>query len=144
VKTVQSGNQRNWNNLKSQQLGVTKGRTCSTNTHKSNSPRHVIHKTVSSSTRTNRPHVNSARPQATQDLMIILIQRVQRLERELKARTLIQNIDRGKSRSATYALEILHKHGMEKGQSIGTPMATKPKLDADFSGNPVDQTDYCW
>nr|GFB72886.1 retrovirus-related Pol polyprotein from transposon TNT 1-94 [Tanacetum cinerariifolium] len=32
---------------------------------------------------------------------------------------------------AKYALEILHKHGMEKGQSIGTPMATKPKLDAD-------------
>nr|GEZ04852.1 hypothetical protein [Tanacetum cinerariifolium] len=41
-----------------------------------------------------------------------------------------------------YALEILHKHGMEKGQSIGTPMATKPKLDADLSGNPVNQTDY--
>nr|GEW31487.1 hypothetical protein [Tanacetum cinerariifolium] len=41
-----------------------------------------------------------------------------------------------------YALEILHKHGMEKGQSIRTPMATKPKLDADLSGNPVDQTDY--
>nr|GEZ00693.1 hypothetical protein [Tanacetum cinerariifolium] len=35
-----------------------------------------------------------------------------------------------------------HKHGMEKGQSIGTPMATKPKLDADLGGNPVDQTDY--
>nr|GEV79207.1 hypothetical protein [Tanacetum cinerariifolium] len=43
---------------------------------------------------------------------------------------------------AKYALEILHKHGMDKGQSIVTPMATKPKLDADFSGNPVDQTDY--
>nr|GEW69739.1 retrovirus-related Pol polyprotein from transposon TNT 1-94 [Tanacetum cinerariifolium] len=43
---------------------------------------------------------------------------------------------------AKYALEILHKHGMEKGQSIGTPMATKPKLDADLSGNPIDQTDY--
>nr|GEU49973.1 hypothetical protein [Tanacetum cinerariifolium] len=43
---------------------------------------------------------------------------------------------------AKYALEILHKHGMEKSQSIGTPMATKPKLDADLSGNPVDQTDY--
>nr|GEZ93975.1 hypothetical protein [Tanacetum cinerariifolium] len=43
---------------------------------------------------------------------------------------------------AKYALKIFHKHGMEKGQSIGTPMATKPKLDADFSGNPVDQTDY--
>nr|GEV00711.1 hypothetical protein [Tanacetum cinerariifolium] len=41
-----------------------------------------------------------------------------------------------------YTLEILHKHGMEKGQSIGTPMATKPKLDADLSGNPIDQTDY--
>nr|GEV33194.1 reverse transcriptase domain-containing protein [Tanacetum cinerariifolium] len=41
-----------------------------------------------------------------------------------------------------YALEILHKHGMEKGQSIGTPMDTKPKLDADLSGNLVDQTDY--
>nr|GEV21618.1 hypothetical protein [Tanacetum cinerariifolium] len=43
---------------------------------------------------------------------------------------------------AKYALEILHKHGMENGQSIGTPMATKPKLDADLSGNPVDQTYY--
>nr|GEU71120.1 hypothetical protein [Tanacetum cinerariifolium] len=43
---------------------------------------------------------------------------------------------------AKYALEILQKHGMEKGQIIGTPMATKPKLDADLSGNPVDQTDY--
>nr|GFA41753.1 retrotransposon protein, putative, unclassified [Tanacetum cinerariifolium] len=43
---------------------------------------------------------------------------------------------------AKYTLEILHKHGMGKGQSIGTPMATKPKLDADLSGNPVDQTDY--
>nr|GEV84295.1 hypothetical protein [Tanacetum cinerariifolium] len=43
---------------------------------------------------------------------------------------------------AKYTLEILHKHGMDKGQSIGTPMATKPKLDADLSGNLVDQTDY--
>nr|GEU32034.1 hypothetical protein [Tanacetum cinerariifolium] len=43
---------------------------------------------------------------------------------------------------AKYTLEILHKHGIEKGQSIGTPMATNPKLDADLSGNPVDQTDY--
>nr|GEW67155.1 retrovirus-related Pol polyprotein from transposon TNT 1-94 [Tanacetum cinerariifolium] len=43
---------------------------------------------------------------------------------------------------AKYTLEILHKHGMDKGQSIGTPMAMKPKLDAYLSGNPVDQTDY--
>nr|GEV65412.1 hypothetical protein [Tanacetum cinerariifolium] len=41
-----------------------------------------------------------------------------------------------------YALEILKKHGMEKGQSIGTPMATKPKLDADLSEKLDDQTDY--
>nr|GEV21891.1 hypothetical protein [Tanacetum cinerariifolium] len=43
---------------------------------------------------------------------------------------------------AKYTLEILHKHGMDKGQSISTPMATKPKLDADLSGNPIDQTNY--
>ncbi|GKA49834.1 retrovirus-related pol polyprotein from transposon TNT 1-94 [Tanacetum coccineum] len=43
---------------------------------------------------------------------------------------------------AKYTLEILKKYGMEKGQSIGTPMATKSKLDADLSGEPVDQTDY--
>nr|GEU66043.1 hypothetical protein [Tanacetum cinerariifolium] len=35
-----------------------------------------------------------------------------------------------------------YKHGMDKGQSIGTPMPTKPKLDGDLSGNPIDQTDY--
>nr|GEV00515.1 Gag-Pol polyprotein [Tanacetum cinerariifolium] len=44
--------------------------------------------------------------------------------------------------SSQVHLEILHKHSMEKGQRIGTPMATKPKLDGDLSGNPVDQTDY--
>ncbi|GJZ45525.1 putative ribonuclease H-like domain-containing protein [Tanacetum coccineum] len=43
---------------------------------------------------------------------------------------------------AKYALEILKKHGMEKRQSIGTPMTTKRKLDANLSGEPVDQTDY--
>ncbi|GJT46738.1 retrovirus-related pol polyprotein from transposon TNT 1-94 [Tanacetum coccineum] len=43
---------------------------------------------------------------------------------------------------AKYALEILKKHGMDKCDSIGTLMATKPKLDADLSGKPVDQTNY--
>ncbi|GJU32421.1 retrovirus-related pol polyprotein from transposon TNT 1-94 [Tanacetum coccineum] len=43
---------------------------------------------------------------------------------------------------AKYALEILKKHGMDKGDSVGTPMATKPKLDADLSGKLVDQSDY--
>ncbi|GKC40020.1 hypothetical protein Tco_1052404 [Tanacetum coccineum] len=41
-----------------------------------------------------------------------------------------------------YALEILKKHGMDKCDIIGTPMATKPKLDADLSGTPIDQTRY--
>nr|GEX86851.1 integrase, catalytic region, zinc finger, CCHC-type, peptidase aspartic, catalytic [Tanacetum cinerariifolium] len=39
-------------------------------------------------------------------------------------------------------LKFLTSKGFTKGQSIGTPMATKPKLDAGLSGNPVDQTDY--
>ncbi|GKB17852.1 retrovirus-related pol polyprotein from transposon TNT 1-94 [Tanacetum coccineum] len=43
---------------------------------------------------------------------------------------------------AKYALEILKKHGMEKCDTVGTPMATKPKLDADLSGKLIDQTDY--
>ncbi|GKA16429.1 retrovirus-related pol polyprotein from transposon TNT 1-94 [Tanacetum coccineum] len=37
---------------------------------------------------------------------------------------------------AKYALEILKKHGKDKCDSIGTPMATKPKLDADLNGTP--------
>nr|GEW42378.1 hypothetical protein [Tanacetum cinerariifolium] len=41
-----------------------------------------------------------------------------------------------------YAFKILHKHGMDKGQSIETPMVRKPKLDADLSGNPVEKIDY--
>ncbi|GKB32989.1 retrovirus-related pol polyprotein from transposon TNT 1-94, partial [Tanacetum coccineum] len=43
---------------------------------------------------------------------------------------------------AKYALEILKKHGMKKCDTVGTPMATKPKLDADLSGKLIDQTDY--
>nr|GEY92739.1 hypothetical protein [Tanacetum cinerariifolium] len=39
---------------------------------------------------------------------------------------------------AKYALVILKKHGMENCDSIGTPMATKPKRDADLSGTLVD------
>ncbi|GJS08921.1 gag-pol polyprotein [Tanacetum coccineum] len=37
---------------------------------------------------------------------------------------------------AKYALDILKTHGMEKYDSISTPMTTKPKLDADLSGIP--------
>ncbi|GJU80777.1 retrovirus-related pol polyprotein from transposon TNT 1-94 [Tanacetum coccineum] len=42
---------------------------------------------------------------------------------------------------AKYALEILKKHNMDNCHSIGTPLATKPKLDVDLSGEPVDQSD---
>ncbi|GJU50590.1 retrovirus-related pol polyprotein from transposon TNT 1-94 [Tanacetum coccineum] len=41
-----------------------------------------------------------------------------------------------------YAFEILKKHDMDKCDTVGTPMATKPKLDADLSGKLIDQTDY--
>ncbi|GJW98193.1 retrovirus-related pol polyprotein from transposon TNT 1-94 [Tanacetum coccineum] len=44
---------------------------------------------------------------------------------------------------AKYALEILKKHGMDKCHIIGTPMASKAKLDVDLSGTHVDQKDYC-
>ncbi|GKA15807.1 retrovirus-related pol polyprotein from transposon TNT 1-94 [Tanacetum coccineum] len=43
---------------------------------------------------------------------------------------------------AKYALKILKKHGMDNCHTIGTPLASKPKLDADLSGEPIDQTDY--
>nr|GEX59356.1 ribonuclease H-like domain-containing protein [Tanacetum cinerariifolium] len=42
-----------------------------------------------------------------------------------------------------YALEIPKKHKMDKFDSIGTPMDTKPKLDVDLSGTPIDQARYC-
>ncbi|GJZ99121.1 retrovirus-related pol polyprotein from transposon TNT 1-94 [Tanacetum coccineum] len=42
------------------------------------------------------------------------------------------------SLKAKYALEILKRHGMDKCDSIGTPMATKPKLDADLDANLSD------
>nr|GEY98742.1 ribonuclease H-like domain-containing protein [Tanacetum cinerariifolium] len=51
------GNQRNWNNLKSHQLGVKKGRTCPTNSHKTISPRTVIHKPHRPSMRSVKPNI---------------------------------------------------------------------------------------
>ncbi|GJR28367.1 hypothetical protein Tco_1104599 [Tanacetum coccineum] len=48
------------------------------------------------------------------------------------------------SRKALYGIKTssMSLPGMDKCDSIGTPMATKPKLDADLSGTPVDQTRY--
>nr|GEY61007.1 hypothetical protein [Tanacetum cinerariifolium] len=85
------GNQRNWNNLKPQQLdenfvmkkrscfncghfdhlsydcslGMKRGRTYPTNTHKSTSPRPVVHKTHRPQIRPIRPNVNAAQPKRT-------------------------------------------------------------------------------
>nr|GEW43882.1 hypothetical protein [Tanacetum cinerariifolium] len=42
---------------------------------------------------------------------------------------------------AKYALEILKKHDMDKCDSIGTPMATKPKMDTELSGLPLTEHD---
>ncbi|GKD37229.1 hypothetical protein Tco_1257436, partial [Tanacetum coccineum] len=41
-----------------------------------------------------------------------------------------------------FYIDILKKHGIDKCDSIGTPMATSPKLDAYLSGTPVDKTRY--
>nr|GEW67052.1 hypothetical protein [Tanacetum cinerariifolium] len=88
------------------------GRSClkNNNTHKSMQPRPAIHRvdryptvdlkfsTAARRVKTAapRPNMNSTPPHTTQDLMIILIQRVQRLERKLKARTPIHKVDRGR------------------------------------------------
>ncbi|GJZ20486.1 hypothetical protein Tco_0557076 [Tanacetum coccineum] len=37
------------------------------------------------------------------------------------------------------SMDILKKHGIEKCDNIGKPMATSPKLDADLSATPIDQ-----
>nr|GEW98356.1 hypothetical protein [Tanacetum cinerariifolium] len=83
------GNQRNWNNLKSQQLGknfLMKNKACGdfdhlsydcgkwvekgksipkNNTHKSLPPRTVFHKSDRSPTRTTRPNMNATQPKRT-------------------------------------------------------------------------------
>nr|GEX33235.1 hypothetical protein [Tanacetum cinerariifolium] len=87
------GNQRNWNNMKSQQLGkknlmknkacfncgcfyhlsydcgkwVDQGKSWEKNnyTHKSRSPRTIFHKSGRPPMRTNRPNMNAARPKRT-------------------------------------------------------------------------------
>nr|GEZ27003.1 putative ribonuclease H-like domain-containing protein [Tanacetum cinerariifolium] len=88
----QRGNQRNWNNLKSQQLGknfLMKNKACfncgdfdhlsydsgkwvekgksrpKNNTHKSIAPRTIFHKSDRSPTRTTRPNMNDAQPKRT-------------------------------------------------------------------------------
>nr|GEV95025.1 ubiquitin hydrolase [Tanacetum cinerariifolium] len=142
-KPTVRGNQRNWNNFKSHQLGpnfILKKMACyncgdfnhlaydcrkrvkqgtsrsQNNTHKSFISRPDVHKPYRPPMRPVRTNINGARPnrtsfnkqaylytkrhfqETTQDLMIILIQRVQRLERELKARAPIYNVDRVRSR----------------------------------------------
>nr|GEV09227.1 reverse transcriptase domain-containing protein [Tanacetum cinerariifolium] len=128
-------------------LGVKKGITRpQNNTHRSLPPRPAIHKPYRPPMRQMRPNMNVAWPnrtsfyksahsytkrsfqETTQDLMIILIQRVQRLEIELKARTPIQKVDRGRSRcsikfrrgllrikcSKIFPLSVMNSHCQKK------------------------------
>ncbi|GJW58085.1 putative reverse transcriptase domain-containing protein [Tanacetum coccineum] len=44
--------------------------------------------------------------------------------------------------AAKYAVDILNTHGMKNCDSIGTTMNTKPKMDADMIGIPIDQMKY--
>nr|GEV66618.1 hypothetical protein [Tanacetum cinerariifolium] len=120
-KSTVRGNQRNWNNLKSQQLGANfvmkkKARfNCGdfdhlaydcckwenkgtsrpqNNTHKSFTPRSAIHRSYRSSMKPTRPNMNA---------------RVKRLERELKARTPTTKIHKVKrGRSSGPAVETLN------------------------------------
>nr|GFA36633.1 hypothetical protein [Tanacetum cinerariifolium] len=86
------------------------------NTHKSFTPRPAVHKPYRPPMRPMRSNMNGSRPnrtsfykpahsynkrpfqETTQNLVAILIQSVKRLERELKERTHIQKVDRGRSR----------------------------------------------
>nr|GEX79436.1 ribonuclease H-like domain-containing protein [Tanacetum cinerariifolium] len=118
------GNQRNLNNLKSHQLGLNfvmmkkacfncgdfnhLAYDCRKRGKKNFTPRPATHipyrppmRPNMNSTRPNKPaHLYGRRPfqETTQELMIILIQRVQRMEKDLKARTPIHKVDRGRSR----------------------------------------------
>nr|GEX56532.1 ribonuclease H-like domain-containing protein [Tanacetum cinerariifolium] len=66
-KSIVRGNQRNWNNLKSQQLGVKKRRSCPKNncSNKSMTPKAVIHKPYRPPMRPVRPNVNVAQTKRT-------------------------------------------------------------------------------
>nr|GEX99644.1 hypothetical protein [Tanacetum cinerariifolium] len=66
-KSTVRGNQQNWNNLKSQQLGVKIGRSSpkNNNTHKSMPPRPSTHKPYRPSQRPVGTNMNGARPNRT-------------------------------------------------------------------------------
>nr|GEW78087.1 hypothetical protein [Tanacetum cinerariifolium] len=109
------------------------------NTHKGMPPRPAINKPNRSPMRPTRPNTNAAprsnnaRPKTTQDLMIILIQRVKRLEREFKARTLptkIHKIDRGRSRSV---MAWVPKKGRIVGNKILQVIPTASEEDSTVS-----------
>ncbi|GJY39182.1 hypothetical protein Tco_0425546 [Tanacetum coccineum] len=65
------------------------------------------------------------------------------IRKSLPSKEALYGLNASSKSLAKYALEILKKHNMDNCHSIGTPLATKPKLDVDLSGEPVDQSDYC-
>nr|GEX68244.1 hypothetical protein [Tanacetum cinerariifolium] len=148
-KSTVRGNQRNWNNYKSQQLGVKKGTTRpQNNTHKSMPPRPSIHRPYRPPMRPVRPNMNVARPKrtsfykpahsynkrpfqdTTQELMIILIQRVQRLERKLKARTPIHKVDKGRSKPVMAWVPKKLKKAQEKDKIGSKPDKNRKRGEA--------------
>nr|GEX01892.1 zinc finger, CCHC-type [Tanacetum cinerariifolium] len=92
--------------LEQSEVSTTRSSPKNSYTHRSMPPKLAIHRPYRTPMRTTkpnlnvvtRPYVNSTRPQTTQELMIILIQGVQRLEKELKARNPVHKVDRGRSR----------------------------------------------
>nr|GEZ31542.1 hypothetical protein [Tanacetum cinerariifolium] len=121
-------------------LGVKRGTTRpQNNTHESMPPRPAIHRPYRPPMRPMRPNMIAGQPkrtsfykpahsynkrpfqETTQDLMIILIQRVQRLERELKVRT--PKVDRGRSSKegvpCTSFFFLRTKIDLVQGQKLG-------------------------
>ncbi|GKD08150.1 retrovirus-related pol polyprotein from transposon TNT 1-94 [Tanacetum coccineum] len=63
-------------------------------------------------------------------------------EYEIHFRTSIHQSPKVFYQSGQVRYRNSEKHNMDNCHSIGTPLATKPKLDVDLSGEPVDQSDY--
>nr|GEZ01495.1 ubiquitin hydrolase [Tanacetum cinerariifolium] len=131
-KSTVRGNRRNWNNLKSKQLGenfVRKNMACFNCGHFDHLSYNCglgvkMGRSSPKNNYTHRTHSYDRRPfqETTQNLVAMLIQRVKRLERELKARTPIQKVDRGRSRPAM--AWVPKKEVIEFGDSYEVPTST--------------------
>nr|GEX82499.1 hypothetical protein [Tanacetum cinerariifolium] len=102
------------------------------NTHKSPKVRASVSAVRRVNTAVPRPNVNSARPKTTQDLVIIkLIQRVKRLERELKARTSPTKIQKGNSETKLEDSMRLNKEVVDYILQVKIKLLIKKLEDSD-------------